>query len=133
MTQKDTSVPKTEASSKPSVLVVDDDKVELPLVSRHLEDSYAVTTAADGIEALLNLGRTNFDAILLDVNMPKLDGFTLLETIRQKNIDTPIVFLTGQASRVAVLRSVKLGVADYLIKPIKKELLLSRLKKILAR
>ncbi len=132
MTQKDTSVPETEASSKQSVLVVDDDKVELTLVSRHLEGSYAVTTAADGIEALLNLGRTNFDVILLDVNMPKLDGFTLLETMRQKNIDTPVVFLTGQASRVDVLKSVKLGVADYLIKPVNKDLLLSRLKRILA-
>jgi len=92
-----------------------------------------VTVADDGVDALMQLGRAKFDLILTDVNMPTFDGFKLLEAARQKKIDTPMVFLTAETDEAAEIKGLELGVADYLKKPVRKELFLLRIKKILGR
>jgi type II secretory ATPase GspE/PulE/Tfp pilus assembly ATPase PilB-like protein/DNA-binding response OmpR family regulator len=114
------------------ILLVEDDKSTQTLIRRHLESQgYGVTTADDGIDALMQLGRERFDLILSDINMPNLDGFKLLETKRQKQIDAPLILLTGDSDEASEIKGYEMGVADYLKKPIKKELLLLRVKKVL--
>ncbi len=114
------------------ILLVDDDKSSQTLICRHLETAgYGVITADDGIDALMQLGKEHFDLILSDVNMPNLDGFKLLETKQQKRITAPLILLTGETDEAAEIKGYQMGVADYLKKPIKKELLLLRVKKVL--
>jgi serine/threonine protein kinase len=102
----------------PSILVVEDDESTLKLVEKVLRScAYEVTPATDGIDALLKLGSARFDLIVSDINMPNLDGLTLLEMISKKGIRTPVIFLTGDESGEHETRGIRLGAADYLRKP----------------
>jgi len=131
---KETAKPTNQEISQTAILLVEDDKDNQALVRRYLEgQGYAVTIADDGIDALMQLGRTKFDLILSDVNMPNLDGFKLVEAAKQKKVDTPIVMLTAETDEASELKGFELGVTAYLRKPIKKELFLLRIKKILGQ
>lgn len=115
-----------------SILIVDDDEDIQKLVSRFLQsEGYTVSTSADGIEALLMLGKKKFDLILSDINMPNLDGFKLVEMLNQKGIAVPVVFITSRLEVKDEERGLKLGAVDYIKKPIKKDLLLLRIQKVL--
>ena len=125
-----TAAEKSPGAAK--ILLVEDDKSTQTLIRRHLESQgYGVTIADDGIDALMQLGKERFDLILSDINMPNLDGFKLLETKLQKQIDAPLILLTGDSDEASEIKGYEMGVADYLKKPIKKELLLLRVKKVL--
>jgi type IV pilus assembly protein PilB len=129
---KETAKAASREGEKMAILLVEDDKDNQALIRRYLEgQGYQVTIADDGIDALMQLGRTKFDLILSDVNMPNLDGFKLLETAKQKKIATPIVMLTAETDEASEIKGFQLGVTEYLRKPIKKELFLLRIKKIL--
>jgi CheY-like chemotaxis protein len=129
---KETAKTAPQESAKAAILLVEDDKDNQALIRRYLEgQGLQVTIADDGIDALMQLGRTKFDLILSDVNMPNLDGFKLLETAKQKKITTPIVMLTAETDEASEIKGFQLGVTEYLRKPIKKELFLLRIKKIL--
>jgi len=122
-------LPQEEKQDKRQILVAEDDKVTRVLISRLLENSgYIVTTAEDGIDALLRMGEVQYDLILSDVSMPNLDGFKLLEMKNQKGIETPVIFLTARARSEDEKRGFELGAVDYIKKPIQKETLLSRVK-----
>lgn len=124
----------TEGAVPPAILVVEDDSVTQRLITYILENKgYSVTVAGDGIEALLHLGREDFDIILSDVNMPNLDGFKLLEMTRQKGIKTPVIFMTSRIDPEDEAIGFKLGAMDYIKKPIQKEILLLRVKRALGK
>jgi len=124
----------TETTGQASILIVEDNEDTRRLIARFLEnDGYSVTTSEDGIDALLYLGRNDFDLILSDINMPNLDGFKLLEMINQKGIHAPVIFLTSRTNPEDEERGLNLGAMDYLRKPIKKDLLLLRVRKMLER
>ncbi|MDO9529434.1 MAG: ATPase, T2SS/T4P/T4SS family [Syntrophales bacterium] len=115
-----------------SLLVVEDDEDNKKLIERFLENQgYRIITAEDGVDALLHLGKEQFDLILSDVDMPNLDGFKLLEMVSQKGIKTPVIFLTSRTSPEDEEKGFKLGAMDYIRKPIQKEILLLRVKRIL--
>ncbi|OQX56275.1 MAG: hypothetical protein B5M53_02280 [Candidatus Cloacimonas sp. 4484_209] len=115
-----------------SILIVEDDEDSRNLIARFLKnDGYDVTLAEDGVDALLNLGKGDYDLIISDVKMPNLDGFTLLGLIKQKKIKTPVVFLTSLKDQKYEIRGLKEGAVDYLKKPLRKEVLLLRVRKIL--
>jgi serine/threonine protein kinase len=117
----------------PSILIVEDDESTLKLVERVLRScAYEVTPAMDGIDALLQLGSHKFDLIVSDINMPNLDGLTLLEMISKKGIRTPVIFLTGDESGEHELRGIRLGAADYLRKPFVPIVLKESVKRALA-
>jgi type IV pilus assembly protein PilB len=117
---------------KKTVLIVDDDDDSRNLVARFLVNAgYMVAQASDGAAALLDIGRTSFDLIISDVNMPTLDGFALMEIIKQKGIKTPVIFLTSLSDSEKEIEGLKKGASDYLTKPVKKELLLLRVQKLL--
>ena len=116
------------------VLVVEDDAVSSALIDGFLaEAGYDSVCVGDGADALLELGRRQFDLLLLDMNIPTLDGLRLFEIMIQKGINTPAIFVTGSASPESEARSLELGAADFLRKPIRKEALLPRIRTILQR
>lgn len=131
--------PKRISGAEPSVspaaiLIVEDDEDTRNLLVRFLEkDGYAVIACEDGVEALLYLGRQKFDLILSDINMPNLDGFKLLEMINQKGIGVPVIFLTSRQDHGDETKGLELGASDYMKKPIQKEILRLRVKKLLDR
>lgn len=116
------------------ILVVDDDPDLRDFISFILSSNgYDVTATGDGIDAIVTLSKQSFDLILSDVDMPNLDGFKLLETIINKGIETPVVFLTGRDNTQDEVKGYELGAEDYIRKPIHKNTLLLRIKKILKR
>lgn len=116
------------------VLIVEDDAVSSALMEGFLGDAgYEVVTVGDGADALLELGKRRFDLLLLDINIPTLDGLRLFEIMIQKGIDTPAIFVTGVGSPEVEARSLEMGAADFLRKPIRKEVLLPRVRAILQR
>ncbi|MCG2831331.1 MAG: Flp pilus assembly complex ATPase component TadA [Desulfobacteraceae bacterium] len=127
-------VAREKIKEKASILLVEDDKDSQKLIARFLENSdYKVTIAQDGIDALLNIGKKDFDLIISDINMPNLDGFKLLEMMNQKDIEAPVMFLTSRTSQEDEIKGFELGATDYIRKPVKKDVLLLRVTNVLER
>ncbi len=119
---------------KASILVVEDDEDSRRLIARFLEtNGYKVALAGDGVDALLQLGKQEFDLIISDVNMPNLNGFKLLEMKSQKGIRTPVIFLTSRADPEDTERGLDLGAMDYIKKPTRKDILLMKVENALER
>lgn len=116
------------------ILLVEDDLVSSALVEGYLiESGYSVIACADGADALIEIGRHRFDLLILDINIPTLSGLRLFEIMIEKGIETPAMFITGAAGAEAEARSLEMGAADFLRKPLKKEVLLSRVRSIIQR
>ena len=116
----------------PLILIVEDDSLTQKLTAKLLESrGYRVIIAGDGIEALLCLGKEEFDLILSDINMPNLDGFKLLEMMGQKGIKAPVIFMTSRTDPEDEAMGFKLGAMDYIKKPIQKVILLLRVERML--
>jgi CheY-like chemotaxis protein len=114
------------------ILVVDDEAVTRKLLTRHIENAgYQAVACDDGIDALLKIGGEPFDLIITDINMPNLDGFSLLEMLNQKGIATPVLFVTGSNEPEDEQRGLTMGAADFVHKPIQKEILLARIERAL--
>src|SRR5258708_3485634 len=100
------------------LLVVEDDPKLVRLLERGFaEEGYAVTCVRDGAAGLQSLLRGDFDACVLDVVLPQMDGFTILERARAAGVATPIVVLTARDSIPDRVRGLRLGADDYLVKP----------------
>lgn len=116
------------------ILLVEDDMVSAALMEGFLtEAGYEVVTVADGADALIEIGRRAFELLLLDINVPTLNGLKLFEIMIQKGIETPAIFITGIAGAEVEAQSLEIGAADFLRKPIRKEMLLPRIRRILER
>ncbi|MGH9414191.1 MAG: response regulator, partial [Terriglobales bacterium] len=110
-----------------SVLVVDDEPSECHGLAELVRGwGYEVDTAGDGAEALEHLARTQPQAVLTDIRMPRLDGLQLLERIRQGYGMLPVLVLTGQGSKETVIECLRLRASDYIEKPIRSEELKQR-------
>ena len=116
------------------VLVVDDEPDVLEALETALElDGHRVTTAGDGLDALTTLGRGEFDAIVLDVLMPRLDGFEVCRRLRAAGNRTPILILTARDSEEDTIHGLDLGADDYLVKPFALGELLAGVRALLRR
>ncbi|MEQ8906877.1 response regulator transcription factor [Ekhidna sp.] len=117
-----------------NVLLAEDDKNLGYLIKEYLlMNGYEVQLACDGEEGLELFNRSTFDICILDVMMPKVDGFVLASEIRKLDESVPIVFLTAKALKVDKLKGFNIGADDYLIKPIDEEELAARIQAILKR
>ncbi len=115
-------------------LVVEDDLVSSALLEGYLvEAGIEVVMVRDGGEALIELGRRHFDLLILDINVPTLSGLKVFEIMLQKQIDTPALFITGIAGTDIEMQSLEMGAAGFLRKPIRKEVLLPKIRGILQR
>ena len=112
------------------VLVVDDALSTLRLLVDGLEEAgFTVLVAADGVGALLVVGRVTPDAILMDAVMPELDGFETCRRIRRRPdcAAVPIIFMTGLSETESVLRGFEAGGVDYVTKPVDADELAARI------
>ena len=96
-------------------------------------NTFVVDSAFDGEEALLFVEQYTYDVIILDVMMPKLNGFEVLKVIRDKGIDTPVIMLTAKSTVEDKINGLDLGADDYLAKPFNTEELLARIRALLRR
>ena len=116
------------------ILIVDDEQALLEQLRKVLENQrYIVESATDGEKALDRLFETPFDAIILDIMMPKIDGLTVLEEARKAGIDTPVLLLTAKGDLEDRVKGLDLGADDYLPKPFSLDELLARLRALLRR
>ena len=118
---------------KTHVLVVDDEQYITKLVERTLEDAgYAVTVSNDGNSALAMLAEKEPDLVLLDIRMPELDGYQVLERLRESS-DVPVLMLTAVHEKTAIAHSLGLGADDFIEKPFRPRVLVARIRAKLRR
>ncbi len=111
------------------ILVVEDERDLNLLIQKVLKKAgYTVDGCYDGEEAQLHLLGAEYDTILLDVMMPKKDGYTLVRELREQGADTPVLFLTARDSVSDRVKGLDLGADDYLIKPFDFDELLARIR-----
>lgn len=116
------------------ILLVEDDPNFGTVLKDYLTlNDYNVTLAKDGLEGLIMFKNDDFDLCILDVMMPRKDGFSLAKDIRATNSEVPIIFLTAKTMREDVLKGYQAGADDYLNKPFDSEVLLYKIKAILQR
>jgi CheY-like chemotaxis protein len=121
-------------SDVPAILIIEDEEDTRAMIELLLRNSgYRTIAVADGIEALLAMGKQTFDLVLSDINMPNLDGLKLLEMSNQKGLTTPVIFMTGDDSKEQEQKCLELGAIDYITKPIKKEVMLLRVKRAIGK
>jgi EAL domain-containing protein (putative c-di-GMP-specific phosphodiesterase class I) len=119
--------------NKPSqgrILVVDDEQSLVRVISRFLTTAgYEVSSAFDGASAVELLADASFDAIVSDIDMPRMNGIRLLQAVRQRDLDVPVVLMTGNPHLETAVQAVAHGALQYLIKPINME----ELEKVITR
>ncbi len=132
--------PKPQESQKPaaktrgSILVVDDEHIFQKFITKWLQDEgYEVEIAADGAEALMSIGAKPIDAILLDINMPNLNGLQLMDILDKKRIHTPIIIISADESKKIKNKTRRLGAVGYINKSLKDDALLKELEKLLEK
>ncbi len=122
------------SNNEKRILLVEDDQNFGDVLRSYLEmHEYEVDLAQDGEEGLLKYNKGNYALCILDVMMPKKDGFTLAKEIREKDKDIPLIFLTAKSLKEDVLEGFKIGADDYITKPFNSEELLLRVQAILRR
>lgn len=118
-----------DPNRKRKILVAEDDDSNFLLFKVMLRSTYDLHRAMDGIEAVEFAGREKFDAILMDVRMPRLNGIDATAKIRQVDPDVPIIVVTASAFFADRERAYKAGCTDFLTKPVNREELLTMLRK----
>ncbi len=120
----------TSKIRKEKILIVDDDRVVQSLLGRILTlDNYEVDSIRTAEEALIALEKDKFDAMILDLELPGMSGIEFLDRLPQKNIDMPLVILTGHGSLDSAIKAIRFKVSDYLLKPVKRKDVLESIKK----
>lgn len=119
----------------PVALIVDDDTAALTIMKRYLEDIMEVLIASSGRQAIEIARENPIDIILLDYEMPMMNGITTLEYLRNlKNcINAPVIMITGKNDRQTVMNSLVMGIDAYLLKPIEKDTLIKTILDMLRK
>lgn len=116
------------------ILVIEDEKRLAAILKKGLEESgFVVDVALDGEDGLFMAETYPYDAALLDILLPKVDGLTVLKTLRAKKIGVPVLMLTAMGELEDRVRGLNLGADDYLIKPFDFSELLARLNTVIRR
>ena len=119
---------------KMRILIVEDDRMINDIIARTLrKENYSVDSCFDGQEALDYIFSAEYDVLILDIMLPKLDGFEVLKRMRNKGIQTPVLFLTARESVQDRVKGLDYGADDYLVKPFDFEELLARIRVILRK
>lgn len=115
------------------ILVVDDEEKIRTIIRKYAEfEGYDVTEAKDGIEALQLCRSQDFDVIILDIMMPKLDGFSTCRKIREIKT-TPVIMLSARGEEYDRIHGFEMGVDDYVVKPFSPKELMMRIKVVISR
>ena len=126
--------PSPNSASPASVLVVDDEEVMRDVLHSLLSEAgHRVTLAHDGVEGLALAKKQSFDAAIVDVMLPGLDGIALVEALRGRGVRTPVLFLSARRSVDDRVRGLQAGGDDYLVKPFAFAELLARVQALVRR
>lgn len=118
---------------KEHILIIEDEKAIQSVLYELLVDAgYEVSLAGDGLEGLMLFGAKSFSLILLDIMMPKIDGYAVCELIRKES-EIPIIMLTAMDEETAQIKAFELRVDDYITKPFSLKLVLMRIEAVLRR
>jgi DNA-binding response OmpR family regulator len=129
----------TNATPTPSlgnILIVDDNEMNREVLSRRLErQGYSYGMAEDGVEALELMRAQSFDIVLLDIMMPRMNGYQVLEAMKNDPVlhNLPVIVVSAVSELDSIVRCVELGAEDYLFKPFNPVLLKARLTAILEK
>jgi DNA-binding NtrC family response regulator len=119
-------------NNKQSILLVDDDQEFRKAMKKMFEKSgYDVTVAADGQEALVALAEKSFDLIISDLRMPNLNGMELMEELKRRKINLPVIFITAYGEVESYMDLMNLGAFEYINKPVKGQEILGVVRKAL--
>ena len=115
---------------KKSILIVDDDSSFIQLLREWLKDDYRVGMAKSGLQAITWLARNSVDLILLDYEMPVINGLQVFEMLKSEAIskNIPVMFLTGKSDKESIMKVMELKPAGYMLKNITKQQLLTHLE-----
>jgi DNA-binding response OmpR family regulator len=109
---------KSTAEKQRTILIIDDDASMRDLVERYLHTlGFAVLTAGEGKTGVMLFVEKSPDLVLLDLSMPEMDGFQVLEAVQKKIIDTPVIIISGVGTEKDTTKALKLGAWDYITKP----------------
>ena len=113
------------------LLIVDDSSMIRNYLERIFINDYNIIMAVDGYEAIekIELNKNNLNMILLDLVMPKADGFTVLEHLQQNNIDIPVIILSGDTSKESIEKSFDYGVQDMIKKPFDSDIIREKIER----
>ena len=120
------------AESSTRVLIVDDDPVLRLQVRAALEQEHDIVEAADGLDGIRAFHRARPDIVVVDANMPRLDGFELLRRIRELG-DTPVIMLADEGESADIVHALRAGADDYIVKPVDVEVLVARIDAVMRR
>ena len=116
------------------LLIAEDEKNLNKILAQQLRDNgYSVDACFDGEDALDHIRMTDYDGVILDIMMPKLDGLEVLKKMRADRIDMPVLFLTARDSVADRVEGLDLGADDYLTKPFAFEELLARVRVLIRK
>jgi DNA-binding SARP family transcriptional activator len=122
----------TGEDQRNTVLVVEDNVLNRELTNALLKQAgYQVLVAKDGAEALMIVGRQKVDLMLLDVDLPFIDGHSLLKAVRENGLEIPAIFISGVPGEDVEIKAFEIGAADFIRKPVKNNVLLARVGKVL--
>ena len=118
--------------AKKTVLVVEDNVLNRELANAVLKAAgYNVLIAKDGAEALMTVGRESVDLMLLDIDLPFIDGHNVLAALKDKGLEVPTIFVSGLPGEEPEVKAFEVGAADFIHKPVKNTVLLARVKRVL--
>jgi len=118
----------------PKILLLEDDPNLGLIVQEHLQmNDYEVTLVVNGEDGLAALDKEKYDLCLVDIMMPKMDGFTFARRVREKDSSTPLIFLTAKSLKEDKIKGFQIGCDDYITKPFSVEELLLRIQAVLKR
>ena len=124
--------PEVDDNGRKHVMVVEDNQLSRDLANAVLSAAgYAVIVAQDGAEALMLLGRERVDLMLLDIDLPFIDGHSLLQAVREKGIEIPAIVVSGLPGEEPEVRALEIGAVDFIRKPVKNSVLLARVARAL--
>jgi len=115
------------------LIVEDEESILMPLEDNLRLEGYEVASAADGLAGLAMAVKDPYDLIILDIMLPKMDGFEVCRRLRQDRVTTPILMLTAKSQEIDKVLGLELGADDYVTKPFSSREILARIKAILRR
>lgn len=115
------------------LIVEDDENISKMLAATLSIGGYGYAQCGDGLEAVERITAGNYDLILLDVMLPGADGFAVLDTIRARGCETPVIFLTALGAVADKVKGLRGGAEDYIVKPFEAVELLARIEVVLRR
>jgi CheY-like chemotaxis protein len=115
-------------SNENTILIVDDSPADLQLALNVVKEKYKVLAATSGEQAVMLADKTTPELVLMDVNMPNIDGYQCCAMIKEKHPDTLVIFLSANDSTEEILKGYDAGGDDYLVKPFEPKLLLNKIQ-----